>query len=256
MGHGKISASDGVDLDIIIYTLRFNDRAFQKKGTSDDEEQDNAGDRKWLAADIKKWHQQQDICPQVTPLVVAEPYTSPELDKLFLPSDFTSAERAKQGLKALGAEELKLGQGQANDALRSLHKHIQHSQALRQHKNACNNAIWGQAKNTYPKFGFPEPKDLYTKRVDEPHNVGDGAKTEGWIWRQGYYRNWTNEEAKYVQDSAKVQWDRARADMERWQEELELVGQEFCCAVQGFNKMHSVWTVASIYEQMEKNMRQ
>ena len=62
--------------------------------------------------------------------------------------------------------------------------------------------------------------------------------------------------------------------MERWQEELELVGQEFCHAVQGFNKMHSVWTaladdhenepgrkayaskVASMYEQMEKNMRQ
>ncbi|KAJ6477757.1 hypothetical protein C8R45DRAFT_934412 [Mycena sanguinolenta] len=59
--------------------------ALQKQGTSDedsdDEEQD---DRKWLAADIKKWHQQQqDICPQVIPLVVAEPYTSPELDKPF-----------------------------------------------------------------------------------------------------------------------------------------------------------------------------
>ena len=62
--------------------------------------------------------------------------------------------------------------------------------------------------------------------------------------------------------------------MEQWQEELELVGQEFHRAVQGFNKMHSVWTaladdhendpgrkayaskVASMYEQMEKNMRQ
>ncbi|KAJ6505043.1 hypothetical protein C8R45DRAFT_817687, partial [Mycena sanguinolenta] len=85
--------------------------------------------------------------------------------------------------------------------------------------------------------------DLYTKRVDEPHNTGNGAKTEGWIWRQGYYGNLTNEEAKYVQDSAKVQWHHARADRERWQEELEIVGQEFFRAVQGFNKMHSVWTV-------------
>ncbi|KAJ6506461.1 hypothetical protein DFH09DRAFT_867734, partial [Mycena vulgaris] len=110
--------------------------------------------------------------------------------------------------------------------------------------------------------------------------VGDGAKTEGWIWRQGYYGNLTDEEeAKYVQDfhcyiAAKVQWHRAWADMERWQEELEIVGQEFRRAVQGFNKMHSVWTaladdhknnpgrkayaskVASMYEQMEKNMCQ
>ena len=62
--------------------------------------------------------------------------------------------------------------------------------------------------------------------------------------------------------------------MEQWQEELKIVGQEFRCAVQGFNKMHSVWTelahdhgndlgrkayaskVASMYEQMEKNMWQ
>lgn len=62
--------------------------------------------------------------------------------------------------------------------------------------------------------------------------------------------------------------------MEQWQEELKIAGQEFHCAVQGFNKMHSVWTtladdhknnpgrkayaskMASMYEQMEKNMRQ
>ena len=79
---------------------------------------------------------------------MAEPYTSPELDKLFLPSEFASAERAKLGLEALGAEELKLRKGQANDALCSLREHIQHSQALRQHKNDRKNAVWGQAKNT------------------------------------------------------------------------------------------------------------
>ncbi|KAJ6474345.1 hypothetical protein C8R45DRAFT_762547, partial [Mycena sanguinolenta] len=144
----------------------------------------------------------------------------PELDKLFLPSDCTSAERAKLGLEALGAEKLKLQQGEANDSLRSLREHIQHSQALRQHKNVHNNAVWGQAKNTCavkkirdvqtrinnyvkkyrharnamialgcdpqdPKFGFPELKDedLYTKRVYQPHNMGDGARTEGWIWQ-------------------------------------------------------------------------
>ena len=68
--------------------------------------------------------------------MVAEPDKSPELEKLFMPSDFTGSERAKLGLESLGAEELKLRQGEANDALRSLCEHIQHSQALRQHKNA------------------------------------------------------------------------------------------------------------------------
>ena len=103
--------------------------------------------------------------------------------------------------------------------MRSLREHIQHSQALRQHQNARNNAVFGQEKNTQavqkirdvqsriqnyvknyhharaamialgcnpedPNFGFPELKDedLYTKNVNEPHNLGDGKKVEGWIW--------------------------------------------------------------------------
>ena len=136
-----------------------------------------------------------------------------------MPSDFTSSERTKLGLESLGAEELKLRQDEANDVLRTLHENIQHSQALRQHKNARNNVVHGQEKNicavqrikdvqtkiqSYlpkyrqaftamitlgcnpqdPKFGIPElrDKDLYTKNVDQPHNLGDGGKLEGWIW--------------------------------------------------------------------------
>jgi hypothetical protein len=32
-----------------------------------------------------------------------------------------------------------------------------------------------------PKFGFLElrDEDLYTKNVDQPHNLGDGGKVEG-----------------------------------------------------------------------------
>ena len=84
-----------------------------------------------------------------------------------------------------------------------------------------------------PKFGFPElrDEDLYTKSVDQPNNLGDGAKVEGWIWRQGHHGNLSaEEEAAYVLDcklsyliscfkshccvAARVQWHRARADME------------------------------------------
>ncbi|KAJ7493919.1 hypothetical protein FB451DRAFT_1020845, partial [Mycena latifolia] len=215
------------------------------------------------------------------------------------------------GLETLGAEELKLRQGEANDALRSLREHIQHNQALRQHKNARNNAVHGQAKNTRavqkikdvqtriqnyvkkyrhartamialgcnaqdPKSGFPElrDEDLYTKNVDEPHKLGDGGKVEGWIWRQGHYGNLSPaEEAEYVLDSARVQWHRAHADMERWQEEVEILGQ-FRRAIQGFNKMEATWTalahdhenepgkkvyalkVAGMYRQMGKDARE
>ncbi|KAJ6471024.1 hypothetical protein C8R45DRAFT_937190 [Mycena sanguinolenta] len=157
MGHGKISASDGVDLDIIIYTLRFNDRvngfsimkqAFQKQGTSDedsdDEEQDNAVQSE-LNWDWRPWEQRNSNCGKVKQMM------------LFVPCASTSS---------------------------------------------------------------------IAKLSDSTKNTR------------------ASEEAKYVQDSAKVQLHRAQADMERWQEELEIVGQEFCRAV------------ASIYEQMEKNMQQ
>ncbi|KAJ7352547.1 hypothetical protein DFH08DRAFT_805759 [Mycena albidolilacea] len=241
----------------------------------------------------QQWH----ICPQVVPYVIAEPYKPPQWEKLFLPSDFT---------EILGAEELKLRQGEANEVLHSLCEHIQHRQALIPHKNACSNVVHGQEKNTHavqrikdvqtkiqsyvhkyrqahtaiialgcnphvisvsekagerrkarrtemagsdttkktfivktpkerpeqigkcmvvtpqdPKFGFPElrDEDLYTKNVDQPHNLGDGGKVEELIIIQQH---------NYV-------------DMEGWQE-VEILAQEFHHAIQGFNKMETVWT--------------
>ncbi|KAJ7327997.1 hypothetical protein DFH08DRAFT_816173 [Mycena albidolilacea] len=47
--------------------------------------------------------------------------------------------------------------------------------------------------------------------------------------------------AEYVLDS-RVQWHRAHADMEGWQEEVEIFAQESHHAIQGFNKMETVWT--------------
>ena len=54
-----------------------------------------------------------------------------------------------------------------------------------------------------PNFGFPELKDedLYAKNVHEPHVLGDGGKTEGWILWLGHYENLSAaEEAEYVAD--------------------------------------------------------
>ena len=62
--------------------------------------------------------------------------------------------------------------------------------------------------------------------------------------------------------------------MEQWQEEVEILGQEFRRAIQGFNKMENVWTslakdhenepgksayaskVANMYQQMESDAKQ
>ncbi|KAK7021435.1 hypothetical protein R3P38DRAFT_2435965, partial [Favolaschia claudopus] len=89
---------------------------------------------------------------------------------------------------------------------------------------------------------FPEleDKDLYTTDVNEPHQLRDGSKVEGWIWRIGKYGNPSPEEQ--AQMSLDVQWFRARADMERWQEEVEILAQEFRRSIKGFTKMRDVWT--------------
>ncbi|KAJ7323591.1 hypothetical protein DFH08DRAFT_817629 [Mycena albidolilacea] len=77
-----------------------------------------------------------------------------------------------------------------------------------------------------------QTKRLPTLAVNEPHALGDGGKAEGWIWQHGYYENLF---------AAEVQWHHAHADMEQWQEEIEILGQEFCHAAQGCDRMETVW---------------
>ncbi|KAJ7838809.1 hypothetical protein B0H14DRAFT_2361481, partial [Mycena olivaceomarginata] len=198
-------------------------------------------------------------------------------EKLFLPSDFTGSEQAKLGLESLGAEELKLRQGEANDVLRSLRENIQHSQALRQHKNACSNVVYGQEKNTCavqrikdvqtkiqsyvhkyrqartamitlgcnpqdPKFGFPElrDKDLYTKMAIMKICLNQKKLNMSYIVSQSCLMDCFR---TYYYKAAQVQWHHTHADMEGWQEaEVEILAQEFHHAIQGFNKMETVWT--------------
>ncbi|KAJ7771229.1 hypothetical protein B0H14DRAFT_2402237, partial [Mycena olivaceomarginata] len=118
---------------------------------------------------------------------------------------------------------------------------------VHKYRQACTAMITLGCNPQDPKFGFPElrDKDLYTKNVDQPHNLGDRGKVEGWIWRQGYHENSSEaEEAEYVlYCESSLQWHQTHADMEGWQEEeVEILAQEFHCAIQGFNKMETIWT--------------
>lgn len=46
----------------------------------------------------------------------------------------------------------------------------------------------------------------------------------------------------------RVQWFRAQADMERWQEEVEILEEEFRRAIRGFEKMEQVWSSLAMSE--------
>ncbi|KAJ6450266.1 hypothetical protein C8R45DRAFT_946873 [Mycena sanguinolenta] len=148
----------------------------------DDQTQDSMVERQCLGADIKKWHQQQQhICPQVIPFVFSEPDKSPEWEKLFLPSDFTSSKQTKLGLETLGVEELKLTK------IRDVQTRIQNYVKKYRHTRAAMIALGCNPGDL--KFLLPElrDEDLYTKNVDQPHNLGDGGKRRlnmSWILKE------------------------------------------------------------------------
>ena len=178
-------------------------------------------ERQQLHGEITRWREQQT---QLTPGILDHLSTLhdslPEHETLLLPSDLPSDLREQFGLSSLGSEEMRLREGQAYDALQSLRCQIRYSKTLVQQKNAKKNAIHGQYLNTWSgdlirnadrksqeyvqmycharaamiRLGlssnstkFPElsADSIFMKDVSTPHKLGDGTKTEGWIWRVG-----------------------------------------------------------------------
>ncbi|KAJ7225204.1 hypothetical protein C8J57DRAFT_1197735 [Mycena rebaudengoi] len=248
---------------------------------SKDTPQDIELQRHRLSVDIKRWCglQEEIMLPAVMTLVMALPYCPPEQEKLYLPSDFTSEQRLKYRLTNLADLESKLREGEAHDTLESLRDRIKHSQALRSHKNDKKNFVVGVSRTTravtkimevdtkisghIAKYrharlamialgrstadpGFPELKgddDTYYKDVNTPNALNNGGRTEGWIWTIGRAGDLTDaERTEYAEDASRVQWFRARADMQHFQEEVEILAQEFRNATCGFTRMNEVWT--------------
>jgi hypothetical protein len=52
----------------------------------------------------------------------------------------------------------------------------------------------------------------------------------------------------------RVQWFRAQADMERWQEEVEILEEEFRRAIRGFEKMEQVWSSLAMSKGFESEI--
>ncbi|KDR78511.1 hypothetical protein GALMADRAFT_209005 [Galerina marginata CBS 339.88] len=237
-----------------------------------------------LSAEIKKWRkQQQVIIPGVIDHLSQLPTPeSIELEILLLPSDFSPAERVLYAIEDLVDDELRLQKGQAHDALRCLRAQVKYSLSLSRYKKSKKNAVHGQNLNTrfssmlrdaYDKQDvniakyqrsrdamirlglandneeFPElgPNDLWMKDPALYHQLGDGKRMEGWIWRVGLPANVSDAEREgFLEDADRVQWFRARADMERWQEEVEILAQEFRRTIRGFDKMAHVWSSLAI----------
>ncbi|KAJ7605809.1 hypothetical protein FB45DRAFT_879127 [Roridomyces roridus] len=218
--------------------------ALQKKAKANADDVDLVVEQHHLAADLKKWHeQQQQICPKVVSYVIAEPDTPSEKKRLFLPSDFSSTDHQKLGLVTLAVEELKLREGEANDALRNLREHIWHSQALRQRKNLRGNAVrvHGQEWNTRAISGVERPGPLY-QECQRAAQLRRWGKVEGWIWRKGYHGNLSDMpwilNAHFT--AAKVQWHWALQSLTADKKKLKFLHRSSGAQ---YRKMESVWHV-------------
>ncbi|KAF4572398.1 hypothetical protein EYR36_006900 [Pleurotus pulmonarius] len=222
---------------------------------------------------------QQQLQPLTLPLIESQitQAPEPEMEQLFLPSHFTTTEREKYGLTPLADIERQLRKGQANDTVQLLRLDISTGQKLALFRKSRANALVGVQrttrnaqwmkkqkqdlaihKATYTrariamiKLGMPEndndfpplhDEDLATPNPIERPILGDGTRKTGWIWRAANVVDMPDtQKDDYEEDAKRVTWFRAKADMERWQEELEILGEEIRRTIRGLEKMASVW---------------
>ncbi|KAJ3760795.1 hypothetical protein EV360DRAFT_39088, partial [Lentinula raphanica] len=74
------------------------------------------------------------------------------------------------------------------------------------------------------------------------------SKKDGWIWQHGSLKNMNPDELQRWEDkSNSVHWFQAEADMERWQEQLEIKHAEFLRLIASFTKYRDAWNTISAY---------
>ncbi|KAJ3756395.1 hypothetical protein EV360DRAFT_85008 [Lentinula raphanica] len=87
--------------------------------------------------------------------------------------------------------------------------------------------------------------------LDDGHDLDaddSTSKRDGWIWQHGSLKNMTPHELQRWEDkSDSVHWFRAEADMERWQEQLEIKHAEFLRLIASFAKYRDAWDFISAH---------
>ncbi|KAF4609782.1 hypothetical protein D9613_011934 [Agrocybe pediades] len=78
---------------------------------------------------------------------------------------------------------------------------------------------------------------------DSLHATKLPRKDHGWIWRLGAMQDLSEKDLQeWSDESDSIQWFRAEAEMQRWQEEHEIVQAQFVRCIRAFHTMSKVWT--------------
>ncbi|KAJ7714457.1 hypothetical protein B0H14DRAFT_2546347 [Mycena olivaceomarginata] len=98
---------------------------------------------------------------------------------------------------------------------------------------------------SYDKDGDIDMEDSTTSAEGSPKDVPKTApdRPEGWLWQLGKLTSMTDAEMDaWAVEGDRVQWFRAEAEMQRWQEQVEQKLAELLRTGRSFAKMQSVWS--------------
>jgi hypothetical protein len=183
--------------------------------------------RESLLKKVNVWRiAQSQLMPSATSAILLSDSDEIEREILYLPSDFDQQHIDEYGLRSLANTEMELLKGEAYDALelvRQLVKYASHlgqikikeARGVAQNTRAAKMTKDAHAKkrtamNRYREArrrlltlscvdylaDFPELKDSDTWRKDtsKAAELGDGRRTEGWIWSIGVASGASEEE--------------------------------------------------------------
>ncbi|KAF7293345.1 CxC2 domain-containing protein [Mycena kentingensis (nom. inval.)] len=223
-----------------------------------------------LETRLQDWRKlQKTLMPGVADKVAAQALTSPPLqaEKLFLPSDFTSAERTisrrrshnnVKATNALRRDKIKNDRYQKENMRSSerIRESLRHREVWMTIFASARAAILMLDGET--KFPALTEADLYMKPIMDKRRLGDSKLSDGALWTalapqvqeededgMDIDKQTNSELDDWASEGDQVQWFRAEAEMLRWREQKEQKLAEILRVRRSFLKMHSTWTTLS-----------
>ncbi|KAH9928328.1 uncharacterized protein B0H18DRAFT_857014, partial [Fomitopsis serialis] len=209
-------------------------------------------------------------------------------EPLALPSDFSETEREDLGLQALAIFERSIRVGHAYDLLDAIKQSLNHQGAFlvdkRKHARGQKdntrsqtqvNAAVGRTRAMAGLYNYNRDrlvalksdesdimsaidldKDLKGKNWRSPRQLGDSHAEPSWIWTAvPPWRTEAEAEAWQLEVVDRVQWFRARAEMERANEEVNKLHAEFKRTILGFKNMSNAWESVSTKATLSEGAR-
>ncbi|KAG1784794.1 uncharacterized protein HD556DRAFT_1250836, partial [Suillus plorans] len=193
---------------------------------------------------------------------------------IWMPSSVPYQDALALGLGPLQAEELELRKGQANDCLEKLRMALGHKAIIYRQYFRSANSTWAgtrskqeaqrcqlkidkcvrsyqRARSAMEGLGMDKatlgslyqpisPTELsIDKEVTEENRFGQGSDRLAWFWR-GNNASQGQDDA-WIDEFYRVNWLKAKARWNRWQEELRLVRHEMGWTINWFKYHQNEW---------------